>query len=267
MKKYINFAGVLALLVFTSFSFTGCKQEGCIDPLAVNYDEEADKDDGSCIYETQLKLHLHNNFGSSEFLYGSDYELADGRKLNLSIARFYFSNIRLMNGSAETPLADVYKQWNASEEHYMLGDAPAGTYTGIKFDIGVDSTANYGDPSAWPDDHALSSSSSTHDHWSWNSGYIFMKIEGKADTSAAMNGTINGDFVYHVGTPNFARTVEIPVNFSISEGSTGEVHLEVDLMKFFDNVDLTADFDTHTMNNMPLAGAVADGIAGSIGAE
>ncbi len=32
--------------------FTSCKKEGCTDPLAINYSSEAQKDDGSCSYET-----------------------------------------------------------------------------------------------------------------------------------------------------------------------------------------------------------------------
>ena len=37
--------GALAL------TFTSCKKEGCMDPTALNYSEEAKKDDGSCEYE------------------------------------------------------------------------------------------------------------------------------------------------------------------------------------------------------------------------
>lgn len=42
----------LSLAVVTALaSFTGCKKEGCNDPDATNYDVDADKDDGSCIFE------------------------------------------------------------------------------------------------------------------------------------------------------------------------------------------------------------------------
>jgi hypothetical protein len=35
-----------------SATFTGCKNEGCSDPQADNYDQDAEKDDGSCKYPT-----------------------------------------------------------------------------------------------------------------------------------------------------------------------------------------------------------------------
>lgn len=42
----------LFLVVVTALaSFTGCKKEGCNDPDATNYNADAGKDDGSCIFE------------------------------------------------------------------------------------------------------------------------------------------------------------------------------------------------------------------------
>ena len=45
MKKTIY------LLMSVSFIFTACKKEqGCIDPLATNYNIDAEEDDGSCLF-------------------------------------------------------------------------------------------------------------------------------------------------------------------------------------------------------------------------
>lgn len=38
------------LIALTLIVFIGCKKEGCIDPLASNYNSEAKKDDGTCTY-------------------------------------------------------------------------------------------------------------------------------------------------------------------------------------------------------------------------
>lgn len=48
----MKFTTLLASLALAGMVFTtGCKKEGCTDPLALNYDEDAKKDDGSCEYE------------------------------------------------------------------------------------------------------------------------------------------------------------------------------------------------------------------------
>lgn len=49
---FLNMKITYLLLTFlTIVSITGCKEPGCIDPNAVNYDAEADSNDGSCVYE------------------------------------------------------------------------------------------------------------------------------------------------------------------------------------------------------------------------
>lgn len=47
--KSIKFIGAFALLGI--FLFSSCKKKGCTDPIAINYNENAKKDDGSCLYE------------------------------------------------------------------------------------------------------------------------------------------------------------------------------------------------------------------------
>ena len=45
MKKYIYFLFTFALI------FSSCtKEEGCTDPLATNFNVDAENDDGSCIF-------------------------------------------------------------------------------------------------------------------------------------------------------------------------------------------------------------------------
>ena len=49
MKNYI----IPITLAIAFISFNGCKkEEGCMDATAINYNSDAEKDDGSCLYWT-----------------------------------------------------------------------------------------------------------------------------------------------------------------------------------------------------------------------
>ena len=51
MKRTLKTFGVIALAVGLVFTLDSCKKSGCIDETALNYDSEAEEDDGSCEYE------------------------------------------------------------------------------------------------------------------------------------------------------------------------------------------------------------------------
>jgi hypothetical protein len=77
MKKVFSVV-LLSLLVG---SFTSCKKEGCMDPMAANYFPKATTDDGSCSYSTSRM--------AGEFAYVFNNE--DAKAIN------YFVDISLMN--------------------------------------------------------------------------------------------------------------------------------------------------------------------------
>lgn len=39
-------------VVLTGLTFQGCKQDGCTDPAALNYDPDADNNDGTCLFDS-----------------------------------------------------------------------------------------------------------------------------------------------------------------------------------------------------------------------
>src|SRR3989304_4056596 len=45
---------ILILLGITFITTEGCRDKGCTDPIAINYDPDAKKDDGSCEYLTEV---------------------------------------------------------------------------------------------------------------------------------------------------------------------------------------------------------------------
>lgn len=55
---------MLALSLMMGTLATSCKKEGCTDPTALNYDEDAKKDDGSCTYAQSSTEYVDNGDGT-----------------------------------------------------------------------------------------------------------------------------------------------------------------------------------------------------------
>jgi len=143
-----------------------------------------------------------------------------GDSLNFSDLRYYVTDVSLtdVNGNV----------WEEPESYYLIdiedhmggifaeiNDVPAGDYTSMSFLLGVDSSrvAEGAQPGVLAPSDMF---------WSWNSGYIFLRMEG-ASPNAVDNG---GAFVFHVGgwkEPNVA-SVRKTIDF---EGQVMEVHRDV----------------------------------------
>ena len=52
MKKTNLILATLLIVLMSTMTLTSCKKEGCTDPNANNYNEDAKTDDGSCTYPT-----------------------------------------------------------------------------------------------------------------------------------------------------------------------------------------------------------------------
>ena len=53
----------LLIFCFSQLTFNSCKK-GCIDPIALNLDEEAENDDGTCEYSRAIFYQSRNSFST-----------------------------------------------------------------------------------------------------------------------------------------------------------------------------------------------------------
>ncbi|MBL0102575.1 MAG: hypothetical protein IPP51_01650 [Bacteroidetes bacterium] len=209
--------------------------------------------------EETLSFHLHRNVGTADGIYDSLYQTASGRKFNITDYRFYISNIVLIKGDGSLyPLTGKVILAGPSAMEYELQKVPVGNYKGFTFMMGLDSITNHSDPTTFGAGSPLAVQTPSI-HWDWNSGYIFFKVEGKVDTTAAANGSADFDYLYHIGMDDLKRTIDFSTNaFSVVSGSPHELHIEFDLLEALSNVDMRTENMTHTMDNFPLATKIAD---------
>ena len=138
-----------------------------------------------------------------------------GQAYTVTKFKYYISNIYLEKANEEEPASKTIH----------LNNVPPGEYSGIKFIIGVDSLHNCSGAQSGALDPVNAM------FWAWNTGYIFMKLEGRSPASTSP-GNI---FEFHIGgykkPANCIRTVML--NFDkhliIGPSTTREVHIKADI--------------------------------------
>jgi hypothetical protein len=107
---------------------------------------------------------------------------------------------------------------------------PSGTYKGMRFQIGIDSVENHGDPAQWPNGHPLDPLVN-HMHWTWQTGYIFWVAEGYF-----MNkGNEMDIFSFHMANLNYRKQVTMMRSspFVIQAGKSTNLQVQMHMEKYF----------------------------------
>jgi len=111
MKKSSFILLVVALGVATVFT-TSCMKRGCTDPEAINYSEEAEKDDGSCSYEGAMVFYYDEATAAQLVLDGAitmTYYV-DGKEIGSSDADIYWTDAP---DCGQTGSVGVVKNWGS----------------------------------------------------------------------------------------------------------------------------------------------------------
>lgn len=237
-----------ALLAMTSLFTTGCNQTGCMDPDAYTYDPKASESDETQCEYPHFHLMINSVVGSQPFAFNQTFQI-NGVATSFTTAQFYLSGIEIGDDEAMEPLG-TYLLVKANQTTYEVGDIKAGHKHMLKLAVGVDSASNFLDPTTYASDHPLAPKAPSM-HWSWNSGYIFLRLEGNVDTDG--DGTPETPFEYHVGGLPQYTSLTFDGLHADAEAAEFDVAVKVDWAKMFDGIDQRTSLVTHTMDNMPLA--------------
>ena len=216
-----------------------------------------------------VMIRFKGKVDNRNFLLNETYKHVKGWDYRLELVKFYISDIVFTDDKGIDFALDTVAFIDFYENHLdsnttgalLALELPEGTYTSLSFLIGVDSASNHSDPSTYSTDHPLSNYKGTH--WDWNSGYRFVMIEGKMDTTTNSSGTLSHGFSYHVGFDTLARQKSFNTCFSLIQGTEYDMNLVVDLDKAFynsgDTIDVINDNFTHsTGSQFSLAEKIAD---------
>lgn len=211
-----------------------------------------------------LTVRIDPYFEGEPFQTGAVYYDYDGNRIRIDDFKVYLSHIAaIRSDGTEQPLLDI-DLFHITASQDVSFQVPVGSYKGLKFSVGVPEEWNKDqDPTQYPNDHPLSVNGAQGMFWQWNTGYIFIKVEGKADLSGTEGAELLHPFAFHCGEDVLFRTHVFGNNpFTISEGSDSRLSIRMDVDHFFynanDSIDLETEYLTHTSGNLPLATRFTD---------
>jgi len=178
----------------------------------------------------ETTLTFQPTFGNEKLILNQKYPINQKDSFEINVLRFYISNITFYNNNQL-----VYKELNsyhlidlAEKETVQIGfkNQQKKGFNIIKFNLGIDSTTNVSGAFGGDLDPTKGM------YWTWQSGYINLKLEGKSELCR----TRNNQFQYHLGgyaAPFYAlQMVEIAVK------NKDEIVVNIDIQHFLNAVDL-----------------------------
>ncbi len=251
MKK-VQLVLVFALLVFVS-----CKKK---------------KENEVEVVEPVNKLEVHLVPKAN----GQDYVLDQVIASPLGY-RYFFTDVKMLgtdmsNGSAV--FSDSYffdfRTWGTL---VRSTSGSAADFGNLNMNIGVPTSLNNADPSLPPSTSALNILNSGAMHWGWNPGYIFVKLEGKVDTTDNGIDDFDHSFLFHLGMNPILRPISFSgLNWIKVNENLQKTNLILNMTDLFDkpgdDLDLRVNFSSHSTNaQMFLSNLVVDKLVNALSKE
>lgn len=172
-----------------------------------------------------------------------------GEKFSISTFNYFISNIKVTDkGGNEYVIPQdssyfLVKENDPNSKRISL-NIPRGKYTSITFTVGVDSPRSTMDISRRTGALDIAGGMLEGMYWTWNSGYIFMKLEGDCE-QAELDRTGKRKFRYHIGgfggynkpSINNIRAVTIDLSdkgvIRARKNSNSKVVIQADALRVF----------------------------------
>lgn len=196
----------------------------------------------------QLQMDLYPQFGTETMKLDSVYVTDEGYKIKFTTLKCYMENVR--NGGTILKDACLF-DYGTNGTFLFKADGTPSAFSALSMNIGVQSSINHNDPSAVPTSSALNILTANDMHWGWNPGYIFVKIEAKADTLVDAVDNFDLNVVFHAGTDAFLRdTTFASINWVQQSDVLYNGTMKIDLLEFLrgnsNPIDLKTEYTSHS---------------------
>lgn len=185
-----------------------------------------------------VSIQLTHTFGAEALSFEKKFTNSAGEEFTLSKFKYYLSNFKLIGNSSRPASGESYflVDEEQPDSKKLIVSFEPGTYTGLRFLLGVDSIRNVSGAQTGALDplHGM--------FWTWNTGYIMAKIEGHSPVSR-MPGNF---FEYHIGgfrgETNTLKQIDLkfPQSLTLQKNRQLKIQVQADLYKWFSGpVDLS----------------------------
>lgn len=251
MKKFIFIASAIATL------FASCSKETSFDNNTTG----------------KVKIKFDHIAHGKKFVLDTElYTNNSGETYTVSMLKYYISNIKLtkINGEVyEVPQKDSYFLIDESKTESLqpIISVPEGEYRSLQFNLGIDSATN-----VQPLEGRLGVLDIANNdmYWSWNSGYIFFKLEGSSTAATSQDKK----FRYHIGlyggmnspTVNNNKIIKLDLTNAgtakVQQNLSADIHLITDIGQVFNGSTKISIASNSTVMTTGPHQAIANNYAG-----
>ncbi|MEJ6584046.1 MAG: hypothetical protein QNL61_06265 [Crocinitomicaceae bacterium] len=221
------------LLVMGAVLLTSCKDKENLGPAEENLGN-------------YVNIQVQPMFNVENLHLDSVYTTQEGYKIKFTDIKFFVEDIK--NGSAQLIDAGLF---DYRERGTLLARALGNGSNFMNFsgNLGVRSAINHNDPTTFPNSSMLNITNTNDMHWNWSPGYIFVKIEAKADTIPDATTLLNHNIVFHAGSDVNLQTLSFTNITWDKVGNEETFRLKLDMAKFLhgtQTINVKDEFSTHS---------------------
>jgi len=245
---------LITILIASSIALSSCKKDEPIDPN----NPCSGITTGTVILETKLK------FNDDDFELNRDYILPSGDHVTFSTTQIFLSGIELRNSQNNLIAPNPIVLIKPNVQSFNLGKMEAGTFSGLKLSMGLDSITNHSDPTQHAPGHPLAYQVPSM-HWSWNQGYVFALLEGKWSNNEITAANPGNNWYFHIGLDgNYQSVNEISISKTLIACQSNSIKLKINLANLFYGIDITVNNESLSTNNFGLSYRIGRNLANSI---
>lgn len=184
--------------------------------------------------EISKTIRFQPTFGNETLILNKKYPIDKTDSVEINLLRFYISTIAFYNNNQLVHKVEnsyhLIDMLEPSTLDILLKGVDNQRFNKVKFNLGIDSLTNVSGAFGGDLDPTKGM------YWTWQSGYINLKLEGKSNLCP----TRNQRFQYHLGgyqAPFYPlQTVELPIQ------SKSKMVIYLDIQPFVKEVDLANEY-------------------------